>query len=607
MKATTFGKASAGVAAALALSLGVSTAAFATGPTATQEDPTTQASASDLVGVGSDTIQDVLFGLSNPSEGGITAIKSWTATGGSQITYRSGLTVARPNGSGPGYKALTDSIGLTAAGNAKAGDVDFARASGTQGTAATTPGTGITTDIPFAIDSISFAVPAGSPFLLTNSNAGLKISDLYNIYSGTVNEINTTTGALQAETVAGTVDPGFKPIQAFLPKPGSGSRQFFLGQVATQGSGIVLGSNKGDSLFTSAGTPSTTAPYIGAKDYSGNDVQEHDAAVLTSAPAGVAAIAPFSGAKYIGYADGKIADPDTGKAAGTDYVLVPFDSTVSGHEGAVLPYTGSGSSLLPNTNYASYAKKGTETASFALTREVYDIIPTAAVKGAGTSSNAKYNLLYKTFVGANSDVCKATATIAAYGFLADPNCGDTSKTFDATPSTATVSVSSTPAVAGGTTTVTVSVQSNGNGGGKAALTIGGAAYSVTIAPGATSGTVSVPTPAAGTLAVTGTFTPNLAGVAPTQISGSITVAPGTITAVKIAGKAKVGKTVKAVVVTTPAGQAVTYQWLANGKKVKGGTKASLKLTNKLKVKGKKLTVKVTLAGSSKTSAAVKVK
>lgn len=606
MKVTTFGKAGVGIAATLALSLGVSTAAFATGPTASQEDPTAASANGQLVGVGSDTIQDVLYGLSQDHP----QIQSWTATGGSTITYRSGLTAARPNGSGAGYKALTDSIGLTAAGNAHAGDVDFSRASGTQGVAATTPGAGITTDIPFAIDSISFAVPASSPFLHANGNAGLKISDLYNIYSGTVNEINTTTGALQAETVPGTADSGFEPIQAFLPKPGSGSRQFFLGQIATQGTGIALGSNKGDSLFTSAGNPSTTTPYVGAKDYAGHDVQEHDASVLTSAPAGVAAIAPFSGAKYIGYADGKIADPDAGKAAGTDYVLVPFDSSVTGAPSAgVLPYTGTGTSLVPNPEYGTYAKKGTETNSFSLTREVYDIIPTAAVRGAGTSSNTKYNLLYKTFVGAASDVCSDNATIQAYGFLTDPNCGSTAKTFDATPSTATVSLSSTPAVAGGHSTVTVSVQSNGNGGGTAALTIGGATYTVTVPAGATSGSTSVPTPNAGTLGVSGTFTPNLAGVAPTQISGSISVAANapTITSVTITGKAKVGKVVKASVVTSPAGQAVTYQWLANGKPIKGATKASLKLTNKLKVKGKKLTVKVTLGSASKTSAAVKVK
>lgn len=616
MKVTTFGKAGVGIAATLALSLGVSTAAFAVGPTAAAEDPNLSgnaaAPATQLVGVGSDTTQDVVYGLSQS----IPAIQSWTATGGltggsTTLTYRSGLNIARPNGSGAGYKALTDSIGLTAAGNAKAGDVDFARASGKQGVAASGT-TGITTDIPFAIDAMSVAVPAGSPFLLTNSGAGLTIQNIVDIYAGTVNEVNTSTGALQAETTPGTADAGFEAIQAFLPKPGSGSRQFFLGQLSTQNAnGIPLGSNKGDS-FGSTSAPAAGAPYVGSKTPAGADVQEHDATVLTSSfPTPVAAIAPFSGAKFIGYHNGKIADPDTGKVAGTDYKLVPFKSTVTGAPATgVLPYVDNSGTYAPNTNYAAFAKKGTELNSFSLTRSVYNIIPTAAWKNP--TANAKYTLLNKTFVGPNSDVCLATSTITAYGFLTAPNCGDTSLTFDATPSTATVSISNSPAVAGGSTTVTVSVQSNGNGGGTAALTIGGATYNVTIPAGATSGSTSVPTPNAGTLAVSGGFTPNLAGVAPTQISGSISVAAAaapapSITSVKITGKAKVGKVVKAAVVTSPAGQAVTYQWFANGKKIKGATKASLKLTNKLKVKGKKLTVKVTLGSSSKTSAAVKVK
>ncbi|WGL53326.1 hypothetical protein P5P86_05730 [Nocardioides sp. BP30] len=625
MKATTFGKAGVSLTAALALSIGVTSGAFAaTPPTATQEDPTTATANGQLVGVGSDTIQDVLYGLSQS----IPAIQSWTATGGANITYRSGLTIARPNGSGPGYKALTDSIGLTAAGNAKAGDVDFARASGTQGTAATTAGTGITTDIPFAIDSISLAVPANSPFLKTNSGHGLTVTDLYNIYAGAKNEISTDgNGTLgRAEALDGTPDAGYEAIQAFLPKAGSGSRQFFLGQISGQGgssTGIPLGTNKGDS-YGSTTTPVAGKAYIGSKTPAGTDVQEHDATVLTSTANTVAAIAPFSGAKYIGYANGKIADPDTtnNSGAGTSYQLVPFDSTVSGAPvGGVLPFTGTGANLAPNPAYQTYATKGTEASSFALTRQVYNIIPTAAVKGAGTSTNAKYNLLYKTFVGPTSDVCKATSTITGYGFLAMPTtgsgtlCGDTSKTFDATPSTATVNVSSTKATAGGSSKVTVDVQSNGNGGGTAALSIEGKTYTVTIPAGATSGTVSVPTPTAGTLTYTGSFTPNLAGVAPQEITaGSIVVAAApappvtvkpSITSVKITGKAKVGKKLKAAVVATTAGQKVSYQWMVKSKKIAGATKSSLKLTKKFK--GKKIKVMVTLAGVSKTSAAVKVK
>ncbi|MFT4264726.1 MAG: hypothetical protein QM572_15185 [Nocardioides sp.] len=610
MKVTTFLKAGVSTSAAAALTLGLCATAFAAGPTATEEDPTTTPPATALVGVGSDTTQDVLYGLAQTiNASSANTIFSYTATGGTSITYRSGLVATRPNGSGAGYNALKDAIGVTTAGLAKAGDVDFARASGTQGTAAS--GTsGVTTDIPFASDTMSFAVPAGSPFLKTNSGKGLTITDLYNIYAGVDTYVDTTDGSL--ETASGT---NFVPINAFVPKPGSGSRQFFLAQLATQGSGINLTANsstKGDGLWTSAGTPSGTAPYIGAVTYDAKPVQEHEATVLTTAPSTVAAIAPFSGAKFIGYHNGTIADPDTGKVAGTDYALVPFYSSVSG--GAVLPYTGdasvSTSTLAPNSGYVTNAKQGGSEAAFALTRNVYNIIATAAVKGGGTSSNAKYNLLYKTFVGTSSSVCQATSTISAYGFLpltatsGTNACGDTSRTFD-TASTSTVTTSATAATAGGSTTITVGVQSNGDGGGTAVLT-GGVSGTVTIASGSTSGTLSVPTPTAGSLSYNVAFTPALGGVAASQATGSVTVsavAPS-LSSVKITGKAKVGKKLTAVV--SPAGlSGVTYQWYAKGKKIKGATKATLKLTKKLKKK--KVSVKATYKGVTKSSAAVKVK
>ena len=60
----------------------------------------------------------------------------------------------------------------------------------------------------------------------------------------------------------------------------------------------------------------------------------------------------------------------------------------------------------------------------------------------------------------------------------------------------------------------------------------------------------------------------------------------------ISGTAKVGKRLTAHAgAWTPKGVHLAYRWFANGKAIKGGTKASLKLTRSLK--GKKVTVKVT--------------
>jgi hypothetical protein len=65
---------------------------------------------------------------------------------------------------------------------------------------------------------------------------------------------------------------------------------------------------------------------------------------------------------------------------------------------------------------------------------------------------------------------------------------------------------------------------------------------------------------------------------------------------KLSGKAKVGQKLKATTGTWTTGTTFGYQWLANGKVVKGATGKNLKLTKKLR--GKKIAVQVTgtLAG-----------
>ncbi len=77
----------------------------------------------------------------------------------------------------------------------------------------------------------------------------------------------------------------------------------------------------------------------------------------------------------------------------------------------------------------------------------------------------------------------------------------------------------------------------------------------------------------------------------------------------ISGKAKVGKTLKAKAKSV-AGTRVTYQWLKNGKAIKGAKSSKLKL--KKSFKGKKVSVKVTYTRAgyktvAVTSAAKKVK
>ncbi|MGN6721687.1 MAG: hypothetical protein ACTHJM_03630, partial [Marmoricola sp.] len=548
MKATHVGRATVVVAAAT-LGLGLCVPAATATPaalTATQEDPTTSTylnsapiSPNTLVGVGSDTTQDVVYGIGQDlgtiSDGSLN-LASWTATGTTPLTYRSGgAPTTHPNGSGAGFKALEESIGLIPAGGTDLvglGDVDFARAAGFQGTELS-GGTGVITEIPFALDAVTFAVPAGSPFLKTNGGAGLKLSDLTNIYTSTDTYLDTANGDLLSSSTPNVSGDPTEPIQGFLPKAGSGVRQTFLKQLNAINSAVPYGSDKGDSAFTNPYPTTSDSPYIGAVTPGGAPVQQNDASVLeAAAPAGVAAIVPFSAAKFIGYHNGIIADP-SGKTAGTDYALVPFDSAVpisssnSTPEGAVLPYVNNSGTYVPNAAYKTYGAEG----SARLSLEAFNLIPTAAV--TNPNANVKYRALYDTFAGSGSKFCLDTATIQAYGFLKDSNCGNTTRTAGVA-STSTVTVTNSAAVAGKSSVFTVGVQSTGNGGGSVTITINGKAYTGSIAPGATSVKFTVPTPLAGQFSYGGGsgdgFTPNLAGVAASPIStGSYTVARATAT------------------------------------------------------------------------------
>lgn len=548
MKATLIGGRAAVVVVAATLGLGLCVpAASAAGAalTATQEDPTTSTylggatiSANTLVGVGSDTTQDLVYGIGQDlgvTPDGAANLASWTATGTTQLVYRSGGTPAtHPNGSGAGFKALEESIGLiplSGTDGVGIGDVDFSRSAGFQGTPVS-GGAGVLTEIPFALDSLTFAVPAGSPFLKTNGNAGLKLADFVNIYTGADTYIDTANGDLLASSTPNVSGDPTEPIQGFLPKPGSGLRQTFLKQLNALNSAVPYGSDKGDSAFTAPYPTTPVSPYVGALTPASAPVQQNDATVLTEAPSGVAAIVPFSAAKFIGYHNGVIADP-SGKVAGTDYTVVPFDSAVpisssnTSPYGAVFPYLDNSGTYVPNPAYKTYGTEGTAKLSF----EAFNIIPTVAV--TNPNANVKYRALYDTFVGSSSKFCLDTATIKAYGWLTDSHCGDTSQTAG-TPSTATVTVTNTAAVAGGSSKFTASVQSNGDGGGAVSITINGKVYTGTIAAGSHLVTFTVPTPNAGTFSfgggATDGFTPNLPGVAAAPIaSGTYTVGKATPT------------------------------------------------------------------------------
>lgn len=209
-----------------------------------------------LSGVGSDTTQDVVNGLSDAVVGsdGTKLIGSYNATGGGNIQTKADAKCgfARPNGSGAGRTALLNSL---APGSATAGCIDFARSSSLN-LAATPAGQGLTY-IPFAVDAVTYATAAGSTIPRNLSKAQL--------------------------TAIYQCDPSTASIKPLLPQAGSGTRAFWLAQL---------------------GLTETTKGACVADTVNGVSVQEHDGRVLIAPDQ----IVPFSVAQYIAQSFGAITD-----------------------------------------------------------------------------------------------------------------------------------------------------------------------------------------------------------------------------------------------------------------------------------------------------------
>ncbi|MGW1727730.1 hypothetical protein ACWCQK_33055 [Streptomyces sp. NPDC002306] len=160
-------------------------------------DPIPATDYRQLAGVGSDTTQYVVNGLSEvvKDAGGNKIIASWNATGSTTVKTRTtGCdTVSRPNGSSAGINALNADI--TAGTNC----IDFARSSRGPADVSTTD----LTFIPYAKDGVTYATDLGST-LPTN----LTKAQLAAIY-----QCNSTE---------------FPAAQPLLPQSGSGTRAFWL-------------------------------------------------------------------------------------------------------------------------------------------------------------------------------------------------------------------------------------------------------------------------------------------------------------------------------------------------------------------------------------------
>jgi hypothetical protein len=277
-------------------------------------------STTTLAGVGSDTSQDVIEGLSSvlKDANNLPIISNYKATPvGRSITTRTGnanCTFTAPNNSGGGRDALSAAIrGASYGGSTNlAGCVDFARSS-SSGNPTTSPGIGTMTYIPFATDSVTFATLG-----VTNFGHKLAKADLIAIYSA------NTGGCV------GT------PL---LPALGSGTRSFFVKSLG----------------LTDVAIGATGGPGTCVKDTIGTTrVEENDGRFLTTADQ----IVPFSTAQFIGQSSDAVAN-QLGRATlgAIDFSAAP-DANLSGAQSPLQLKT-----------------------SFTFSRPIFNVVPTSQVTG----------------------------------------------------------------------------------------------------------------------------------------------------------------------------------------------------------------------------------
>ncbi|MGW7409303.1 Ig-like domain repeat protein [Streptomyces sp. NPDC054833] len=333
-------------------------------------DPTPAGTFRQLVGVGSDTTQDVLNALAGDTVNGTgysaTAVKSASGAGlasydaiepgtgstTSTITTRSGgPSFLRPNGSGKGRFALSASLTgdkfPDSNGVSTKGQVDFARSSG--GPSAS--GTALTY-IPMARDAVGVAVRGAGIDNLT-------VAQLHDIYTGVLTQVNGHT------------------VHPKIPQSGSGTRNFFL-----------------NAIGVAAGDVPADIPVV--QENQGNAALTEDGALV-----------PFSVGSWIAQNNGVAPDysKDSVTAGGhLASVQLPGDT------GATSPVTTVNGKIAPVSAYYENATFG---------RDVYNVVPSRAIDPTSIFFDKD---LYDVFVTSGSHTAKlasddAEKVIASFGFV----------------------------------------------------------------------------------------------------------------------------------------------------------------------------------------------
>lgn len=235
------------------------TVALGLGPALADPPAGVTPAATDIVSVGSDTIQAVEDKLSidynstNPTN----PFYSYDATpAGSTITPKAGCaTITRPNGSGAGIAALK--AGAMTGSNYC---VDIARSS--RGPAAGDGSAGALAFVPFALDAVTWSANA-----TTNAPVSLTTNQLKAIYSCDASILGgNSSGPVTWDEVGGTGNDQVVPV---IPQSASGTRAFFLSKigVTTLGSCVVptdnsVEENEGtNAIFRNSNANDEVFPY----------------------------------------------------------------------------------------------------------------------------------------------------------------------------------------------------------------------------------------------------------------------------------------------------------------------------------------------------------
>lgn len=565
------------------LAVGLGTTAVAVGALAlpAQADPA-PGTFGTLVGLGSDTTQDVVGAIA-ASSGGLLA--SYDATGGASVVTRAGgNAIPRANGSGAGRDLLRVAIGQTPNANvatlaegAKAvvtadvvGTVDFARSSSGPSTADVTAD-GVLTYIPFATDAVTYAVAPGSAI-----PTDLTTLQLTAIYKGQYDRVASLPGGgsqLLGPADAVPLGATVTKITTFVPQAGSGTRSYWLGKVGITENDIAGG----------------TYPNITATDFAGHPVQEHHGQALVSGTDAQdrGAIVPFSAGQWVAQGNGKVADNRAG--------------AVLGATNAVAPVTGAAGAYALNPAYNAY------------TRLVYNIVPSRLADDPSST-------VAKAFVGPTSFVCSQTATIAAYGFgplTGSTACGDTTtRAYAPAASSSVLTLAAPGSVTVGTAaTLRATVTNVGDGGGTVtfAAADGTSLGTTTVPAGASVDAKVAYTPrTVGTLPVVAYFVPALTGVdappvtAPQNLTVTAVPAVGSTTKVAASSRPVVGKTVTfTATVTAKAYAPGTVTFYDGSRKLGAVAFSTTRHTAALTLKATRTSYAVKAVYTPRTSAVVR--